>query len=228
MGRDMNTSESNRVFLTGCDTKTEWQLEWFVKNLRAKNPACNIVFADFGVSKQMRSQPFFSSFLKVIDMPMQKGTGWFYKPRAMMECGAMYDEVCWLDTDIQILGDMSGIFDTIQDGKLSMCEDQPWSVRRGEPWHNSGVVAFKGVPDILKRWEKECSNNPKNGDQEILHEMMSVDSLTRLRFIVTAPTIYNWLRIHLLDGYDSWDKRAMHWTGEKGNMQIRKLIYNNE
>ena len=39
MGRDMNTSKSNRVFLTGCDTKTEWQLEWFVKNLRKKNPA---------------------------------------------------------------------------------------------------------------------------------------------------------------------------------------------
>jgi hypothetical protein len=219
------SSSKSRVFFTGCDSKTEWQLEWFVTNYRKHNKT-PMVFVDFGVSPEMRAQPFFSSFLQVIPAPKVAAGGWFHKPASMLKLGELYDEVCWLDTDIHILGDMSGIFDYVEPNKLCMVEDKPWSKRRGETWHNSGVVAFSGIPDILRVWEQKCHVNPKVGDQEVLHEMLRESPMKRLMNISDAPNKYNWLRIQLLDGVDSWDKIAMHWTGAKGNMQIKKMIYN--
>tara|TARA_R110000868_G_scaffold30953_3_gene113871 strand:+ start:15585 stop:16250 length:666 start_codon:yes stop_codon:yes gene_type:complete len=219
------TSSKSRVFFTGCDSKTEWQLEWFVKNFKKHNQT-PLVFVDFGVSREMRAKPFFSGFHQVVDAPKVSAGGWFHKPASMLKLGEMFDQVCWLDTDIHILGDMSGIFDHVEPNKLCMVEDKPWSARRGETWHNSGVVAFAGVPDILRLWEQKCQTNPKQGDQEVLHEMLRESPMKRMINISDAPNKYNWLRIQLLDGQDSWEKLAMHWTGEKGNLQIRKLMYN--
>ena len=226
MGIKVNMkSLKSRVFFTGCDSNTEWQLEWFVTNYMKHNKT-PLVFVDFGVSAEMRTQPFFSSFLQIEPAPKVAAGGWFHKPSSMLKLGEMYDEVCWLDTDIHILGDMSGIFDYVESNKLCMVEDKPWSKRRGETWHNSGVVAFSGIPDILRAWEQKCRVNPKVGDQEVLHDMLRESPMKRLMNISDAPNKYNWLRIQLLDGVDSWDKIAMHWTGEKGNMQIKKMIYN--
>lgn len=216
-----------RAFLTGCDQNTEWMLEWFVKHYRKHNKT-DLVFANFGVSAEMKEKLGFLGFDDIIEMPIQRGQGWFYKPKAMYQTCLMYDEVCWLDTDIHITGDMSTLFKYVEDGKLAMCEDRGWTKRRGEKWHNSGVVAMRGVPRILPAWEKECSNNPKVGDQEVLHEMVRVTPLEREINITTLPPRYNWLRLDILDGLDSNDKVAMHWTGHKGKLQIQKMMYNEQ
>jgi hypothetical protein len=200
-------------------------LEWFVKNYKKHNDT-DLIFADFGVSPEMKSRLGMFGFVHIIEMTDQVGKGWFYKPKAMLEASALAYEVCWLDTDIHILGDMSGIFKYVEDNKLCMVEDKPWSARRGEKWHNSGVVAFRGKPAILREWETKCSNTPKVGDQEILHEMVRGSELQRMRYISDAPNKYNWLRIQLLDGQDSPNKVAMHWTGPKGKLQIQKIMYN--
>jgi len=220
----MNSSKS-RVFFTGCDSQTEWQLEWFAKNYMKHNDT-PLVFVDFGVSREMRSKLPLLQFHEIYQAPKVYAGGWFHKPATMKMIGEIYDECCWLDTDIHILGDMSGIFDCLENNKLCMVEDKPWSARRGETWHNSGMVAFRGVPDILKTWAETCTKSPKMGDQEVLHDLVRESPMKRLMNITDAPNKYNWLRIQLLDGQDSWEKLAMHWTGEKGNMQIRKLIYN--
>lgn len=221
----MTLSKLNRAFLTGCDKNTEWMLDWFVKNYKKHNDT-PLIFANFGVSEQKQSELALYGFADIIDMPVQKGKGWFYKPRAMIEASKLSNEVCWLDTDIHILGDMSGIFDYVENNKLCMVEDKPWSARRGEKWHNSGVVAFRGVPDILALWEKESSNNPSVGDQEILHEMVRSTPMERMMNISDAPNKYNWLRLQIMDGQDSPNKLAMHWTGPKGKLQIQRLMYN--
>ena len=220
----MNSSKS-RVFFTGCDYITEWQLEWFVKNYKKHN-STPLVFVNFGVSVKVRDNLQFYGFHEIIEAPRVGAGGWFHKPATMKMIGEKYDESCWLDTDIHILGDMSGIFDCIEDNKLCMVEDRPWSMRRGEKWHNSGVVAFRGVPSILDTWVELCKDNPKVGDQEVLHEVLRESPLKRMSNITDAPNKYNWLRIQLLDGEDNPNKLAMHWTGEKGNLQIRKLMYN--
>ena len=43
-----------KVFLTGCDNNTEWQLPWFVHNYRKHNTT-PLVLADFGMSKEART-----------------------------------------------------------------------------------------------------------------------------------------------------------------------------
>lgn len=221
----MKSSESkDRCFITGCDANTEWMLEWFLKNYLKHNDT-PIIFADFGVTTETRLWvQQMSGFADYIEVPKQRAGGWFYKPTSLLL--SPYHETCWLDTDIQVLGDLSGIFKHVEEGKLGMCEDKPWSRRRGETWHNSGVVAIKGKPPILSKWAKECKENAKVGDQEVLHEMVRLSPLMRNMHISTLPNIYNWLRIQLLDGEDSSKKLCMHWTGQKGKNQIRKLMYN--
>jgi len=220
----MKSFDNTRCFMTGCDSRTEWQLKWFLKNY-VKHNDTPIVFCDFGVTQEMRSWIYqVSEFATIIDPPKMKVGGWFYKPTALLASPCI--ETCWLDTDIEVRGDLSGIFKYVEDTKLAMVEDRPWTKRRGERWHNSGVVAIRGKPPILHKWAAECRGRPRVGDQEVLHEMVRVNPMARLMHISDVPNIYNWLRIQLLDGEDSPDILCMHWTGQKGNDVIRKLIYN--
>jgi hypothetical protein len=214
----------DKCFITGCDNNTEWMLDWFIKNYKKHNTT-PIIFADFGVSKEVKAWVYqVSGFDEIIDVPKQRVNGWFLKPKTFMLSPGK--ETCWVDTDIEILGDMSGVFDHLEDNKIAMVEDKPWSKRRGEKWHNSGVVAFRGKPAMLKKWVEQCSVSPKVGDQEVLHELLSISPLMRLQHITDLPNKYNWLRIQLLDGMDSGNKLAMHWTGQKGKDKIRKMMYN--
>jgi len=221
----MKSLPSNeRCFITGCDEKTEWQLKWFLENYLKHNKT-PIVFADFGVSEEMRTWIWqVSAFADIIEIPKQRVGGWFYKPIAML--ASPCTETCWIDTDIEVLGDMSGIFKYVEDNKIGMVEDKPWSKRRGEKWHNSGVIAIRGKPAMLHKWANECRGKPNVGDQEVLHSIVNLNPLMRLTHISDIPNIYNWLRIQIIDGEDSPNKLAMHWTGQKGNDVIRKKMYN--
>lgn len=213
-----------RCFVTGCDSNTQWMLEWFVNNYHKHNKT-PLVFADFGVTQEMRAWVYQSGyFAEIIDPPKQTTGGWFYKPATLYI--SPYEETCWIDTDIHVLGDISGIFEYVEDGKLAMVEDKPWTKRRGETWHNSGVVAIRGKPPILRNWMLECTRNPKIGDQEVLHEMVRINPMMRMMNISTVPDIYNYLRLNLVDGLDNPNKLCMHWTGPKGKDQIRKLMCN--
>jgi hypothetical protein len=156
------------------------------------------------------------------------GNGWFCKPDAMVEASEMADKVCWLDTDCEVRSDITGIFDLIVPNKLTMIEDQPWSKRRGETWHNSGVVAFQRKPVILNHWYLETTmitenTDPMFGDQDILHSLVRT-GLNRQIHINTIPKKWNTLRIDLLDGTEPPDIKIMHWTGRKGKEEIRKQI----
>jgi len=219
----MASIKSNEIFITGCDSKCEWQLQWFLKRYRKHNDT-PIAFCDFGVSYETRLWAQ-SAFDEVYEIPIQHNAGWFYKPRAIRHAPAKTK--VWLDTDIEVLGDLSGIFTLLKPDQLNMCEDRPWIKRRGEQWHNSGTVGVIGTPQILIDWEHRCVNHAKQGDQEVLHEMLQNDIL-RLKYINTLPQKYNWLRIQLLDGEDMDGKLCMHWTGMKGNMEIEKQIYNDQ
>ena len=221
---DMSYYSYDRAFITGCDINTEWQLEWFLKNYRKHNET-PIIFCNFGISPDMLAWVMTQSdFCHIYEIPKQSKSGWFYKPAALLHSPAK--ETVWLDTDMQILGDVSGAFDYIEDEKLAMVEDKPWSKRRGETWHNSGTVGIRNKPQILKDWYANTQKSTQVGDQEVLHEMVKKDALTRMRYITDLPNKYNWLRIQLLDGQDSRDKLVMHWTGHKGKLEIRKQMYN--
>lgn len=212
----MTNTRLSELFITGCDDKTEWMLPWFVENFRRQNPNANLRIFDFG----MKSNPY-----PGITIPhYTKQVGWFKKPSAMIRAASIADRVCWLDTDCEVMWGIGGIFTYVYSfNKLSMAEDKPWSARRGEKWHNSGVVAFMGVPDILKRWAEAVDKMPTVGDQEVLHVLLG-QGLNREIHITDLPNKYNVLRLQIQDGTVPEGPLIMHWTGAKGKDHIRKLL----
>jgi len=207
----------SKLFITGCDSNTEWQLPWFVRNFRKHNPDAELLIYDFGMEGDLPTE--------IVGDARHKGhfSGWMHKPAAMHQTH-WPDMVCWLDTDCEVRANLDGIWNHVEEGKISMGEDKPWSSRRGETWHNSGVVAWKGKPEILNKWNDLAFKNPQaRGDQELLHEYLKI-GLNRIKHIHTLPNIYNVLRLQLQDGTAPNNAKIMHWTGPKGNLEIKRQM----
>lgn len=214
----MASKKYKRAFLTGCDKSTEWMLPWFFENYKKHNDT-PIIFANFGCSKEMQNYVW-ENFHAIQNFKNNELKGWFMKPLAMATCPSI--ETVWIDTDCEILADISGIFKHIENEKLLMVEDKPWTKRRKETWHNSGVVGFRNKPQILRAWLEQVKASQTVGDQEVLHSMLN--PLSRKVYITDLPEEYNWLRLQLLDGNDNPNKKIMHWTGRKGKDHIRSLM----
>lgn len=212
----------DKCFVTGCDHNTEWMLPWFIENYKKHNDT-PIVFANFGVTDETKQTIIESEwFDDIVDIPKGKNNGWFLKPLTLKKVKSKF--LVWIDTDCHVLGNIEKIFTYIEPDKIAMVEDKPWSKRRGEVWHNSGVIGIQGKPSILNKWIEGCERGIATGDQEVLHELVRINPLMRLMHITTLPNIYNWLRIQLLDGEDNSNKLVMHWTGSKGKDEIRRMI----
>ena len=212
----------DEIFVTGCDENTEWMLPWFIHNYKKYNNT-PIVIVDFGMSVKSREWCK-DNFHKVIDIvKMSNVRSWFMKPGAMIVASELSKKTCWIDTDCEVLGDISSIFNYTEPNKLSMCEDKPWIKRRNELWHNSGVVAFEGLPKILHAWDTQCAVNQIVGDQEVLHFMLK-DPMLKMMNVITMPNKYNCLRLQIEDGMDIPDKLIMHWTGPKGKAIIKEKM----
>lgn len=214
-----------KVFLTGCDNNTEWQLPWFIENYKKHN-TIPIVLADFGMSKEARANAE-EKFDLVITVKSE-AQGWFKKPRAILDATKLdgVKKVCWLDTDCEVTDDISPIFNLSEYGKLGMVKDRPWSTRRSElgSWYNSGVVLVENTPNILKMWADECIRNPVQGDQEVLYIMMGGDEITKMSYIKPMPHVYNTLRLDYIDNIQVKNPKIIHHTGKKGNEVIRRQI----
>ena len=200
----------SKLFITGVDSKTKWMLPWFQENFYTHNPGNELLVFDF-------------------DKSFTQYDGWFKKPYAMMNAGQKADFVCWVDVDIEINDNYDGIWDHVQENKLLMAEDTPWTRRRGTKWHNSGVVAFTTIPmmpNILFDWCRALdTKHGQVGDQEVLHTLLS-DDLKRMVNITDMPRRYNTLRLDLHDGTAPEEVAGMHWTGKKGKEHIKGLMNN--
>jgi hypothetical protein len=207
------------IFITGCDSNTEWQLSWFIRNFQKHNPNAELVFCDFGANNKPD--------LETIKIESD-AKGWFKKPRALLDASRLPNvgKVCWIDTDCEVTANIEEIFDLSEKNMLGMVEDRPWSSRRNEygKWYNSGVVLIEETPHILGEWARECVSNPVQGDQEVLHGMMGGDEITKLMYINRLPHTYNTLRLDFLDEIAVKNPKIIHHTGRKGNDEIRKQI----
>lgn len=217
----MALKKYDKAFLTGCDENTEWMLDWFINNLRRHKNNSPVIFADFGVSEKMieriRQE---KKFHAVINMREASETGWFLKPRAMMSSPSK--KTVWIDTDCEILDNVENLFDMLEPEKLSMVEDKPWTQRRQELWHNSGVVGFIDKPVILHEWCKAVQMKKEVGDQEVLHSILN--PITKLKYIKDLPNEYNVMRVQVDNDNYIGSKKIMHWTGQKGKVRIRSMI----
>jgi len=211
----MTNIKSSKLFITGCDSKTEWMLPWFVENFRKHNPNAELVIFDFGMESSL--------YPELRKSHRSQDQGWFKKPSAMVKASALAEKICWLDTDCEVKANIEDVFDYIEPNKLAMVEDVPWSTRRREKWHNSGVVAFTGRPAILDKWVGEVAINPVAGDQEVLH-MLVRSGMNRLIHIKDLPRQYNTLRLDLQDKSQPNNIKIMHWTGPKGKQYIKEVM----
>ena len=208
------------TFITGCDAQQEWMLPWFLSNFFKHNPTANIKVVDFGLSQKGIDHAA-AYGIKITDKINTNIKAWFYKPKAILDIKA--DKKIWLDVDCEVRGNLNEMFDLLLESKLSMCQDRPWSRRRGELWYNSGVVGVIHNPPILKLWSQRCISQNKVGDQEVLQEMLS-DPLQKLIYINEVSSEYNFLRLDFLDGLTDRNAKIVHWTGPKGKIKIREMM----
>lgn len=197
----------SNLFITGYDSSTEWMLKWFLKNY---NKHCKTPIVTYN----------FDEFKTPIKGDIKN---WFKKPFAMIDASRVAKNVCWIDLDCEVMDSIDDIFNQCEPNKLLMAEDKPWTIRRQEKWHNSGVVAFKSRPNILDEWAAAVAYNPKVGDQEVLHSLLQ-NPLRRISHITDMKRNYNTLRIDLIDSTAPENIKVMHWTGAKGKEHIRGLI----
>ena len=200
----MTNTESSKLFITACDSNTRWMKKWFIDNFTKHNPGQKLHVYNF-------------------DKEFKNSQGWFKKPDAMIDAAKKADMICWIDMDCEVLGDLSTIWQFVKPNKLSMVEDAPWTQRSGNTWHNSGIVAYQGTPDILMKWKGACVRTTHRGDQEVLHSLLK-DPLSRLTHIESLPNRYNVLRLQHIDNTVPKNPLVYHWTGIKGKDHIRKLI----
>lgn len=218
----MSKRRLDKIFLTGCDQKTEWQLPFFIQKWKEFKHKTPLVIANFGMSEKMYNKLDKSDEIEAImnfpeDTPE---TGWFYKPLTMFHSPAR--KTVWLDTDCVFEDNIDDIFDHLVPNKLNMVEDKPWTMRRKEVWYNSGVVGFIDRPEALHAWVHAVRRNPSVGDQEVLHSILN--PITQMAHINPLPNEYNVLRLQVeVDGYKG-KKRVMHWTGAKGNEKIKEMM----
>ena len=216
----MSVKKFDQVGITGCDEKTEWQLEWFLHNF-TQHSNLPLIVADFGMSEKARTMldkhPFVTG---IMNLAHTKDEGWFNKPIAMFNSPGK--KTLWLDTDCEVKAKLEPLFNMIVAGKLNMVEDKPWTKRRGETWYNSGVVGFIGRPPALHSWCNAVRENPETGDQEVLHSIMN--PITRMSYINELPFEWNVMRLATdHDGYKGSIK-IQHHTGRKGKDKIKGLM----
>lgn len=216
----------DKAILIGGDSNTEWQVPWFLENYAKHGNKFPICFANFGVSERflewITGHPMIWCTMDLAkNFPPEKDRpkSWFYKPLAMANIPAK--ECFWIDTDCEILDNISGLFSYIEDNKLAMVRDKPWSKRLETEMYNSGVVGFRGRPNILLQWIEAIKNNPaQRGDQETLHAYLN--PITRMTYITEVPNEYNWLRLQIESDEEPADNaKIIHWTGDKGKNRIR-------
>ena len=190
----------------------------FLKNYK-KNSTKPLVFANFGVTDAcldiMRANCH-----AIMDMTNTEEKGWFKKPVSMIKCPA--HKTVWLDTDCEVVSDISSIFDYYKEDKIGMVHDRPWSKRRPDngPWYNSGVV-LTGRNWNLRNWVLACEKKPVESDQQVLHYSMT--EIEKIGVIEPLPHKFNSLRLDSVDGIEVKNPLIIHHTGSKGNDKIRKM-----
>lgn len=214
-----------KAFLIGCDKETEWMLEWFLRNYKFHGNQTKLMFADFGVSPRkatmIDNNAMFLGRMEMVAKNPQH-SNWFLKPEAMWF--APVEKCIWLDLDIEVKTNIDDMFEYLVPDKLCMVEDKPWTKRRGEIWHNSGVVGFIHKPRILKDWALKTSGGKHGqvGDQEVLHSMLN--PITKITYVHDLPNKYNVVRLQVEHDDYKGPISCMHWTGKKGKEKIREMM----
>ena len=194
----------NRV-VTGCDSKQEWQLEWWYNNFRKHNQH-NIYFADYGISRKARE--WCQERGEIIDVRFEM-TPWLKKPFSILWTRSK--KILWMDPDCEVRGDINPIFEYVEKGTaLTMDGHHPELSCKIQ----SGVVGTTHNDPTILDWAQNSILPTARHDQQVLNSILE----KHIYFLM--PKEYQWLR---LDGDNNPKTIIMHWTG-KGKDIIREQI----
>jgi hypothetical protein len=207
------------AFLLGADNNQLEYLDWMLKQLKKVETRFTIIVANFGIHHDY--MPPENCDLIPIEAP-ENLKGWFLKPYALKAAHNIgYEQVCWLDNDLELLDNIDDIFDHSLASCVGMSIDE-WAIKRSSytVW-NSGVVLSSNAHNLLQRWAMRAHTMKERGDQEALAHIANVDESVRSH-IYTLPAKYNWQR---LMGEPTEDVKVRHWTGPKGKKYIREILW---
>lgn len=242
--------------LVGCDAKQEWLLSWWYSHFRKHNPACNIAFADFGMSEEARNWckdkgtlipvpmistgPLIDGFpylgkkweMYIFDKsawpPVSDRKYWFLKPAAIGL--SPFHRTLWIDLDCKIRGNLNPLLSfPLPSAKVAM---RPIFRFYLHNISSKEMYFIKGHNSGVVLIEKDCPFlNPwmeaaKNG---AVHHFYADDLL--LSSILAIHGITNaTLPLKYNWNASGWgyNPEALidHWEGERGKIAIRILEMN--
>lgn len=218
----------NRSVLIGTDTNQQEMTWYWLQRFKELCPDIPVQLANFGTTSLFREDVIENCLVdEILHIDGGKDRkAWFKKPAAMMSSKS--ETTLWLDTDTEILSDISDIFDLAQDDKLGLVRDQ-YYCRVDRAQFNTGLVLFKGKPQLLRDWAETIEHSNMRGDQEVLHAYLSksgqFDSHPN---VYTLPDKYNYVRLEYEKVPDLNDLRVIHWTGPKGKRVIMEKLLNDD
>ena len=208
------------MIVTGIDNNREDIIEWWIDNALKYNKTEKIGVWDLGMSSACRNklkrkykQVWFSEII------VSSQIGWYYKVHCVKE--SPEQSVVWVDTDCQILTDISDIFHLVPLGQIGLTRD--WARSN---WWQTGVIAVNDRPSLLDAWHKRLWTPNEygeliRGDQEALNALVGTGEHKQ---IVELPQEYQWLRMSLNKGIKSDNMKVIHWTGPAGKKFIKEVL----
>ena len=208
------------MIVTGLDSNREDIIEWWIDNALKYNKTEKIGVWDLGMSSACRNklkrkykQVWFSEVVVSLEI------GWYYKVHCVKE--SPEQSVVWVDSDCQILTDISDIFHLVPSGQIGLTRD--WGRSN---WWQTGVIAVNDRPSLLDTWHKRLWTPDEygeliRGDQEALNALVGTGEHEQ---IVELPQEYQWLRLSLNRGIKSDNMKVIHWTGAPGKKFIRDVL----
>ena len=208
------------MIVTGIDNNREDIIEWWIDNALKYNKTEKIGVWDLGMSSACRKklkhkykQVWFSEII------VSSQIGWYYKVHCVKE--SPEQSVVWVDSDCQILTDISDIFHLVPSGQIGLTRD--WERSN---WWQTGVIAVNDRPSLLDTWHKRLWTPNEygeliRGDQEALNALVGTGEHKQ---IVELPQEYQWLRMSLNKGRKSDNMKVIHWTGPAGKKFIKDVL----
>ena len=207
------------MIVTGIDSNREDIIEWWIDNALKHHKTEKIGVWDLGMSSACRNklkrkykQVWFSEIV------VSSHIGWYYKVHCVKE--SPEQSVVWVDSDCQILTDISDIFHLVPSGQIGLTRD--WGRSN---WWQTGVIAVNDRPSLLDTWHKRLWTPNEygeliRGDQEALNALVGTGEHKQ---IVELPQEYQWLRMSLNKGIKSYNMKVIHWTGPAGKRFIKDV-----
>ena len=212
------TYKYDKAIIIGCDHKQEDILFWFIRNFRKHSPNIPVQVVDFGLNEPtlISLKSHVNEILTI--SPHQNKKTWFNKPRAMLATKAK--KTLWLDIDMEIVKDISDIFDLSRPNELGLVQDQYYQ-SVGKAQYNTGLVLFENKPKLLFEWDGMIDKSLERGDQEVLKEYLE-NTPDAHRRTFSIPDKYNVVRLfYQVHASAIDDLRIIHWTGPRGKEIIR-------